>query len=212
MLVRTAQTAIEPYAADHDGTYAGATTDKVQAIEGVRGGARDSELTVNSLDPAERDEISVQSASGNSFSVIRGTDGRTSCSCSVEGASGCPSGGNLAGCPAELLARWGISGLGLDHEGQAVDRDDPGQRPRFEHGIRAGVPDLAANAGPAARVAALEHLGVLTDQPLGPAGDAVAAQETDPEVHLPHLDQRRAGKHHHPPRVGQHEEAGDRER
>jgi len=38
-----------------------------------------------------------QPASGNSFSVIRGTDGRTSCSCSVEGASGCPSGGNWAG-------------------------------------------------------------------------------------------------------------------
>ena len=72
----------------------------------------------------------------------------------------------------------------------------------------ARVPDLAAHAHPPGT----DHLGPLADHPLRPGGDPVAAQEADPEEDLPHLDERSADEEDHPPRVGQDEQAGDRER
>lgn len=97
VLVRTAQTAIATYASDHGGDYAGATTDKLQEIEGVLNGVPDSQLTVKPAGSSGRYEIGVESATGNVFSVIRAGDGTTSYSCSEEETSGCPSGGDWSG-------------------------------------------------------------------------------------------------------------------
>ena len=74
--------------------------------------------------------------------------------------------------------------------------------------LAAGAPDLAAHPHPARA----DHLGPLADHPLRPGGHPVAAQEADPQEQLADLDQRRADQHHDPPWVGQHEQAGDRER
>jgi len=95
--VRTAQTAIETYATTNDGAYTGATADTLQSIEGVLQGVPDSVLNVNAMGPPERYEIGVESPTGNVFSIARDTDGTTSYSCSAEGTSGCPSGGDWAG-------------------------------------------------------------------------------------------------------------------
>ena len=96
MLVRTAQTAIETYAGDHDGTYRDATADKLRSIERVLERVPDTELSVNSLGPSERYRISVRSASGNSFSISRMNDHKTSYHCTDHGTAGCPDDGNWA--------------------------------------------------------------------------------------------------------------------
>ena len=92
VIVRTAQSAIETYATENDGEYAGATTDELQDIEGALERIPDSDLTVDPSGSA-RYEISVRSETGNVFSITR-VDGTSSYSCTVEGSAGCPSGGN----------------------------------------------------------------------------------------------------------------------
>ncbi len=92
VMVRTAQTAIEAYATENEGEYAGATTDELQDLERALERVPDPDLTV---DPsgAGRYEISVRSATGNVFSIAR-IGGTTSYSCTEEASGGCPSGGN----------------------------------------------------------------------------------------------------------------------
>lgn len=84
-LVRTAQTAIETYATDHDGSYEGATPEELVAIEPMLAGV---ELTSE----AQRDNytVGVTSASGTVFSITRDFEGAVSYSCSMPGAGACP--------------------------------------------------------------------------------------------------------------------------
>jgi type IV pilus assembly protein PilA len=102
---RTAQTAIETYATDHNGSYAGATSDptpdgsgnydasSLQNIEESLGdvGAR---LTV----PTATDNtytVQVQSEVGATqlFRISRDANGVTTSTCDVDGTAGCPSNG-----------------------------------------------------------------------------------------------------------------------
>jgi type IV pilus assembly protein PilA len=90
--VRTAQTAMETYATDHQGTYAGATPADLVTIENTLSdvGAR---LTV----PATTAEsYTVQVASTNTpnvFRITRNANGTTVLQCDNDGNDGCPANG-----------------------------------------------------------------------------------------------------------------------
>ena len=100
--VRTAETAMETYATDNNGSYAGATSDptspyaagSLQAIEPTLGnvGAR---LTIPAT-AADSYTVQVESESGATqlFRIARAADGTTTLQCDVAGTDGCPTGGN----------------------------------------------------------------------------------------------------------------------
>jgi prepilin-type N-terminal cleavage/methylation domain-containing protein len=99
--VRTAETAMETYATDNGGSYAGATSDptapyangSLQAIEPTLGdeGAR---LTIPAT-AADSYTVQVESESGATqlFRISRAADGTTTLACDVDGNDGCPSSG-----------------------------------------------------------------------------------------------------------------------
>lgn len=91
-MVRTAQTATETYAVDHNGSYAGVTPALLDKIEPTLDAAR---LTVT---PAASDKgytLKVTAKdTGNAFTLVRNDDGSTTFSCTVLGSGGCPTGGN----------------------------------------------------------------------------------------------------------------------
>jgi type IV pilus assembly protein PilA len=100
--VRTAQTAMETYATDNNGSYAGATSDptapyaagSLQAIEQSLGdvGAR---LTLPVAPTSNTYTVQVQSdtGAGQLFRIARDANGVTSSTCDVDGTAGCPSDG-----------------------------------------------------------------------------------------------------------------------
>jgi type IV pilus assembly protein PilA len=95
--VRTAQTAIETYATDNDGSYTGAGVDDLVAIEEVLGDA----TLLDPVIPAGGEGYTVTVRSENTsggnhdFSITRDSDGTLSYTCEApEGEDdGCPSGG-----------------------------------------------------------------------------------------------------------------------
>jgi type IV pilus assembly protein PilA len=92
--VRTAQTAIETFATDHGGTYAGATADALKKIEPSLGNAdvqAPSDLTAKSYTVKVNSEVA-----GQSFSISRFTNGVLDSECTVHETAGCPSDGNWA--------------------------------------------------------------------------------------------------------------------
>ena len=94
---RTAETAMETYATDNGGTYAGATAAKLQAIESTLNGATISAVTVPAGAPDTTDKsykVTVDSSTGNTFSIVRHDGGTTSLTCTTGGQAGCPTGGN----------------------------------------------------------------------------------------------------------------------
>ena len=92
--VRTAQTAMETYATDNGGSYAGADPADLQAIESTLNnvGAR---LTVPAA-AADSYTVQVESESGATqlFRIARAANGTTALTCDVDGTDGCPSTGN----------------------------------------------------------------------------------------------------------------------
>jgi type IV pilus assembly protein PilA len=94
--VRTAETAMETYATDNDGSYAGATEDDLVNIE----------QTLSEVHSATVDDLHVTSAAAtytvtvdsentpNTFSITRNANGTTDLTCDVDGSDGCPSGGD----------------------------------------------------------------------------------------------------------------------
>jgi type IV pilus assembly protein PilA len=97
--VRTAQTAIESYATDNEGSYTGATEEGLVAIEST---LSDQDLTVTPNEDGDGYTITSTNAdTGNAFSIQRfGPSDAT-----AEHAAGtviypCTTGGN-AGCPAD---------------------------------------------------------------------------------------------------------------
>jgi type IV pilus assembly protein PilA len=91
--VRTAQTSMETYATDHNGSYSGADPSALRAIESTLTdvGAR---LTVPT---AAADNYSVSVASTNTpnvFTITRNASGITTQTCTTDGNDGCPPGGN----------------------------------------------------------------------------------------------------------------------
>lgn len=94
MQVRTAATAIESYAADHDGNYAGATVDTLQAIEPTLSDVPDENFEVRShAHLGLRYRLTVISPTGNEFWVRRNIDGSVRYPCMVAGSGGCPASG-----------------------------------------------------------------------------------------------------------------------
>jgi type IV pilus assembly protein PilA len=97
--VRTAQTAIETYATDHDGHYTGAVSDPTAAdpasLQKIEQSLTDvgTRLTV----PAATDTtytVQVGSeVSGQLFRISRAANGTTTSTCDVDGTGGCPSNG-----------------------------------------------------------------------------------------------------------------------
>jgi type IV pilus assembly protein PilA len=92
--VRSAETAMETYATDHDGAYTGADNAALESIEPTLNKV-DSRLTVTPGTPAGGYTVKVDSTNaGNSFSISRNNSGVTTLSCTSDGVDGCPSGGN----------------------------------------------------------------------------------------------------------------------
>jgi hypothetical protein len=86
--VRLAQTAMEVYATDHNGRYAGADARTLEAIEPALSAAS---VGVN----ANRDTygIAVESESGTTFSLTRTAKGAVRYGCSSPGVGDCPDDG-----------------------------------------------------------------------------------------------------------------------
>jgi type IV pilus assembly protein PilA len=89
--VRAAQTAIEIYATEHDGSYAGATPSDLVALQNALGDvtAR-GDLLVTS--DATSYTVSVESVNTpNVFNIARSSGGNASLTCDTAGNDGCPS-------------------------------------------------------------------------------------------------------------------------
>jgi len=85
---RTAQTAMETYATDNGGSYAGATDVDLQTIEEVL-----NDFTITVLSDAETYTVTVDSTTGNDFSIARAADGTVALTCNAAATDGCPTGG-----------------------------------------------------------------------------------------------------------------------
>ena len=90
--VRAAQTAIETYATDNNGSYAGAD---------IATNLSDIEETLNTdivvTATADDYDLELLSAAGQTFNVTRAADGSISYTCVTGGDGGCPETGNWAG-------------------------------------------------------------------------------------------------------------------
>ncbi len=92
--VRTAETAMETYATDNNGSYLNATVARLQAIEPTLNnvGAR---LTLPVAATADTYTVQVESESAATqlFRVARADTGITTLACDVDGTDGCPTSG-----------------------------------------------------------------------------------------------------------------------
>jgi type II secretion system protein G len=94
--VRTAQTAMETYATDNAGSYAGATPSALIAIEQTLNDVG-SRLTIPAV---AADSYTVQVASTNTpnvFRIARTSTGVTTQECDSDGNDGCPPSGSWGG-------------------------------------------------------------------------------------------------------------------
>jgi type IV pilus assembly protein PilA len=96
---RTAETAMETYATDNGGVYTNADTAALLEIESTLNGA-----TFAAGSPAvpagvtggatnKSYKVTVESDTGNTFSVTRLDNGTTDLTCTDDGTAGCPTGG-----------------------------------------------------------------------------------------------------------------------
>jgi type IV pilus assembly protein PilA len=89
--VHSAQVAMETYATDNNGAYTGATVAKLVAIEPTLS----SHSSAITLTPNANDySLTVNSTSGNTFTLTRASSGAVSVTCTTQGDGGCPTGGN----------------------------------------------------------------------------------------------------------------------
>jgi type II secretion system protein G len=97
--VRTAQTAIETYATDNDGSYVGATAGGLQDIEKT---LNDADLAVPAASLSQTEYTvtvtSTNDSPNHTFSITRNDDGTTDLTCVAPA-------GNLDGCPSD--GTWG---------------------------------------------------------------------------------------------------------
>ena len=104
--VRTAETAMETYSTDNDGSYAGATagtaTDKLNTIESTLNNVG-ANLTVSSTATTYSVNVHVVDT-GNNFSISRAADGTTLLKCGSTVAAAVAGGtGGKAGCPSNNI-------------------------------------------------------------------------------------------------------------
>ncbi len=91
--VKTAQTALETYATDNNGSYLNADRTKLKNIEPTLSSATSGSNAITTLTVVSNAyTITVSSASGNTFTIQRATDGSLTYPCSPAGNGGCPSG------------------------------------------------------------------------------------------------------------------------
>jgi type IV pilus assembly protein PilA len=88
--VRTARTAIETYATDHEGSYVGATA---AALEGIEKTLLAGDLEEPTDLATDAFTVIVTSATGTRFAIVRAASGVTLRTCDDPGAGGCPAGG-----------------------------------------------------------------------------------------------------------------------
>lgn len=92
---RSAESAIEAYSTDHNGSYAGATVADLEAIETT---LTDATLAISGLSPRAY-TVTATSSTGTAFSISRAASGTTSVDCgppAARGQGGCPADGNWA--------------------------------------------------------------------------------------------------------------------
>jgi type IV pilus assembly protein PilA len=91
---KTAQTALETYATDRNGVYTGATRASLKAIEPTLSSASTGANAITTLTIAPTSyTLTVTSAGGNTFSIVRATNGSLTYPCTTAGTGGCKSGG-----------------------------------------------------------------------------------------------------------------------
>jgi type IV pilus assembly protein PilA len=86
---KTAQTAIETYATENNGSYASASATRLHEIEET---IPEAEITV--VSDADTYTVTAESDTGNTFSVSREAGGGFSLDCLAVGEAGCPEDGN----------------------------------------------------------------------------------------------------------------------
>ena len=90
--VKTAQTALETWATDHNAQYTGATRTELKNIEPTLSSASTGGNAITALSVTTNAyTITVQSDSGNTFSIERKSDGSLAYPCT--GGGGCPGAG-----------------------------------------------------------------------------------------------------------------------
>ena len=94
--VRTAQTAMETFATDNDGSYGGVTEGDLTTIENTLDA---EQLTaVAEADGGDGYSITATSSTGNTFTIDRdGVTGQSTYTCTATGEGGCPTNGSWAG-------------------------------------------------------------------------------------------------------------------
>lgn len=85
---RSAQVAIEAYAIDNEGSYAGADIAALEASEATLAGRVQSVTATK-----DTYEIIAASETGNGFTIARAANGTTSATCTTPGSAGCSSSG-----------------------------------------------------------------------------------------------------------------------
>ena len=92
--VKTAQIALETYATDHGGLYTGATRALLKKIEPTLSASSTgaNAIRVLTIRPTSY-TITVRSAGGTDFSIVRSAVGALTYPCSKPGIGGCKSGG-----------------------------------------------------------------------------------------------------------------------
>lgn len=86
---KTAQTAIETYATDNDGSYAGAT---VALLQGIEPTLTNYALTLPAAPTQNTYSLRVTSDTGNTFDIVNNA-GALTFPCATAGDGGCPAGG-----------------------------------------------------------------------------------------------------------------------
>lgn len=94
--VRAAQTAIETYANDNGGSYAAATSAKLDALESTLDPAKLA-VSVPGTGTALYTVAYESENTPNTFSISREASGETTFACTPEGSDGCPAGGDWGG-------------------------------------------------------------------------------------------------------------------
>jgi type IV pilus assembly protein PilA len=106
--VRTAETAMETYATDNDGSYTGANNGALENIEPTLNNV-DADLTVTPNGAGDGYAVNVNVPdTGNDFSIVRAADGTSTLPCGDGGltaGSATPGNGGTAGCPSSGI--WG---------------------------------------------------------------------------------------------------------
>jgi type IV pilus assembly protein PilA len=87
----SAQVAIETYSTESGGTYVGAEVSRLEEIEPTLSGAK--LITLSNLGQKTY-TVTVESETGNEFSISRNAAGESILACETPGNGGCPPGGN----------------------------------------------------------------------------------------------------------------------